>query len=178
MDGGKISDYIDKYSDSLRDVTLCYFVDKKKSEVLLAMKKRGFGQGKLNGAGGKLKAGETVEEAMIRESVEEVGVRPKSYYKAGTLRFYFGGSNPKSEFNQRVHVYIAEEWDGEISESEEMEPKWFKISSIPLDMMWDDDKYWLPYVLNGKFVDAHFLFGDSNKVTDMKISYKANADKN
>ena len=50
----KISDCIDKYSDSLRDVTLCYFVDKKASKVLLAMKKRGFGQGKLNGVGGKL----------------------------------------------------------------------------------------------------------------------------
>ena len=178
MDGNTISDYIDRYSDSLRDVTLCYFVDKKNSKVLLAMKKRGFGKGKLNGAGGKLKPGETVEDAMIRESVEEVGARPKNYYKAALLRFYFGGSEPKSEFNQRVHVYIADKWEGEISESDEMKPEWFKISSIPLDMMWDDDKYWLPYVLGGKFVDAHFLFGDSNKVIDMKISYKAEVPKN
>lgn len=178
MDGEKISDYIDRYSDSLRDVTLCYFVDKKASKVLLAMKKRGFGQGKLNGAGGKLKPGETTEDAMIRESTEEVGARPKNYYKAAVLRFYFGGSNPKSENNQRVHVYIADEWDGEISESEEMKPEWFRMDSIPLDMMWDDDKYWLPHVLNGKFVDAHFLFGDSNKVIDMKINYRTAAGKN
>ena len=173
MSEDKISDCIDKYSDSLRDVTLCYFVDKKASKVLLAMKKRGFGQGKLNGVGGKLQQGETIEDAMIRESIEEVGARPKSYYKAATLRFYFGGSEPKSEFNQRVHVYIADEWEGEVSESEEMKPEWFEISSIPLDMMWDDDKYWLPHVLGGKFVDAHFLFGDSNKVIDMKMSYGA-----
>jgi len=107
MDGSTISDYIDRYSDSLRDVTLCYFVDKKNSKVLLAMKKRGFGKGKLNGAGGKLKPGETIEDAMIRESVEEVGATPKNYYKAAVLRFYFGGNKPKNELNQRVHVYIA-----------------------------------------------------------------------
>ena len=33
MSEDKISDCIDKYSDSLRDVTPCYFVDKKASKV-------------------------------------------------------------------------------------------------------------------------------------------------
>eukprot|EP00051_Salpingoeca_urceolata_P006046 m.80347 g.80347 ORF g.80347 m.80347 type:complete len:91 (+) comp14659_c1_seq3:1046-1318(+) len=39
--------------------------------VLLGLKKRGFGQGKLNGFGGKVEAGETVAEAAARE-LEEV----------------------------------------------------------------------------------------------------------
>lgn len=45
-------------NNKLRKVTLCILFDKDR--VLLAMKKRGFGVGKWNGAGGKLKDGETI----------------------------------------------------------------------------------------------------------------------
>ena len=34
--------------------------------VLLGMKKRGFGEGKWNGFGGKVQSGETIEEAARR----------------------------------------------------------------------------------------------------------------
>ena len=34
--------------------------------VLLGMKKRGFGMGRWNGFGGKVQAGETIEEGAIR----------------------------------------------------------------------------------------------------------------
>ena len=37
-----LSDY-EKEGRKLRDVTLCYLVDKDNGKVLLAMKKRGFG---------------------------------------------------------------------------------------------------------------------------------------
>lgn len=40
-------------------------------QVLLAMKKKGFGEGWWNGYGGKVEAGETVEAAMVRELREE-----------------------------------------------------------------------------------------------------------
>ena len=38
------------------------------------MKKRGFGVGKINGVGGKVGKGETIETAAVREAHEEVGV--------------------------------------------------------------------------------------------------------
>ena len=49
--------YIETY-ENLRNVTLCYLLDKKTGKVLIAMKKRGFGAGKLNGVGGKVEKGE------------------------------------------------------------------------------------------------------------------------
>ena len=39
-------------------------------EILLALKKRGHGEGKYNGVGGKIKENETPEAAMIRETQE------------------------------------------------------------------------------------------------------------
>jgi 8-oxo-dGTP pyrophosphatase MutT (NUDIX family) len=36
------------------------------------MKKRGFGEGRWNGVGGKVEPGESIEAALIREAKEEV----------------------------------------------------------------------------------------------------------
>ena len=46
---------------------------RREGEVLLGMKKRGFGEGKWNGFGGKVEAGETIVEAAAREVKEECG---------------------------------------------------------------------------------------------------------
>lgn len=45
-----------------------------KDQILLGMKKRGFGMGKWNGFGGKVEPGETIEEGALREMAEESGV--------------------------------------------------------------------------------------------------------
>ena len=41
------------------------------NEILLGMKKRGFGTGKWNGFGGKIENGESAEQGAIRELEEE-----------------------------------------------------------------------------------------------------------
>ena len=50
----------------LREATLLFLV--KNGQVLLAMKKRGFGAGRWNGVGGKVHAGESVAETAVREA--------------------------------------------------------------------------------------------------------------
>ena len=47
-----------------KDYTLLFV--RKDDEILLGMKKRGFGTGKWNGFGGKIEAGETIEQAAVR----------------------------------------------------------------------------------------------------------------
>ncbi len=53
--------------------TLC-FVFNTQWQILLCMKKRGFGEGKWNGAGGKQVDWETIEQTAIREFLEETWV--------------------------------------------------------------------------------------------------------
>lgn len=128
------------------------------NRILLATKKRGFGEGKFNGIGGKLKDGESPEEAMIRESKEEIDVLPTKYEKMAVLDFieYYKGEKE----NVIMHLYVATEWDGEPKESEEMCPMWFDVEDIPYDRMFVDDSYWLPFVLKRKKFNAFFEFDE------------------
>ncbi len=131
---------------------------RKDNEILLGMKKRGFGEGRYNGIGGKIKSGETPEEAMVRESQEEIAVKPVEYIKMGKVEFLELYKGKKE--NVVFHLYIATKWEGEPKESDEMIPKWFSISEIPYQQMFPDDKYWLPLVLEGKKVNAFFEFDE------------------
>jgi 8-oxo-dGTP pyrophosphatase MutT (NUDIX family) len=160
--------YEQKYS-KLRDVTLCYLVSGDGKKVLIAMKKRGFGKGKLNGIGGKVESGESITDALIRETSEEIGARLLEFEKVGRINFYFENSPPDKDFNQCVHVFLGRKWEGEPSESEEMAPVWTDVSSLPLEKMWADDEYWLPLVLSGKKILASFLFENEEKISEMNI---------
>ena len=139
--------------------TLC--IPLNGTQILLGMKKRGFGVGKYNGFGGKLKLGETVEEATLREFQEESGLCSKSEHlkKMAEIDFYFPY---KPEWNQTVHVYTISTFSGKPQETEEMAFQWFKRNEIPYHQMWDDDKYWLPLVLEGKCLNATVIFKDIN----------------
>ena len=137
--------------------TLCLL--KKDNMVLLALKKRGFGEGKYNGVGGKIENGETAEEAMIRETKEEICVTPIEYEQVGIVEFdeFIKGEKKNLVF----YLYIATKWLGSPKESDEMKPFWFDINNIPYDKMFTDDKYWLPLVLSGRKIKAHFSFDEN-----------------
>lgn len=134
-------------------------------EILLAMRKRGFGTGYYNGAGGKLLAGETVEKALLRETQEEIGVTPTTYHKVAINEFVF----PDGITDMYVHVFVATEWEGTPEESEEMAPRWFKQSEIPYDDMWQDDILWMPLVLRGKLLKTRFTFDDEQNMLSAQI---------
>lgn len=142
----------------MKHQTLLFLIRDGK-EVLLAMKKRGFGEGKLNGVGGKVEEGETAEDAIIRETREEIGVsvRKEDLQHRGEIEFRFPGEDG---MHIRVEVFSATLWQGEPQETEEMKPQWYAFEAIPYEAMWVDDKYWLPLLLDGKDVAASFNFNE------------------
>lgn len=132
------------------------------SEILLAIKKRGHGVGRWNGMGGKIEPGETIKQAAIRETREEVGIKITDFEKRAELIF---NELHKGEREQIiVHVFVASSWQGEPQETEEMAPRWFKLSAIPYAEMWSDDEYWLPplQVLEGKLVRGRFALDEND----------------
>jgi len=152
----------------VNNVTNFLFI--KGNNVLLGMKKRGFGKDKYNGFGGKLQAGESIEQAALREAKEESGLTPLVYEKRAIIDF------PDS-YPFRMNLYVCTKWDGEEIETEEMRPQWFSFDQIPYDQMWEDDRYWLSHILSGKKIKASFMFENNldhdgtgiNKIVDFKL---------
>lgn len=140
---------------------------RRENEILLAMKKRGFGAGKFNGVGGKIKDGENEVTAMLRETKEEIGIVPTKFEKVGKIDFIEFDKDEKE--NLIMHLFTAIEWKGEPSESEEMKPKWFNIKEVPYDKMFADDKYWLPMILEGKKIDAFFEFDENWNLISKRV---------
>lgn len=130
--------------------TLLYLI--KEDEILLVYKKRGHGEGKWNGIGGKID-GETPEECVIREAAEETSLRVSKFELCGIIYFYnvYGR-------DWDVFVFRGYEFEGTPVESEEVYPRWFKFSEIPYDEMWEDDREWLPSVIDGRYFIGEFHF--------------------
>jgi 8-oxo-dGTP diphosphatase / 2-hydroxy-dATP diphosphatase len=144
-------------------LTLC--VVHKENQVLLGMKKRGFGQGRWNGFGGKLMEGERIEIAARRETEEEAGLKALDIKERGVLTFEFKDDPEILE----VHVFSASVFEGKLAETEEMKPKWFNVKDIPYGKMWPDDKYWLPLLLNGKNFQGNFYFRDNDTLLNYQL---------
>ncbi len=149
----------------MRQATLLFLL--KDDQILLAMKKRGFGQGRWNGVGGKPELNENIQDTAIRETQEEIGITPKNIIQVATLDFYFKN---KPEWDQQVLVFISNDWEGEPIETEEMKPQWYNIKDIPFESMWPDDPFWLPLILSGKKIKAKFTFGENDVILDKNIN--------
>ena len=134
--------------------------------VLLGMKKRGFGAGRWNGFGGKVSSEETIDSAAKRELQEEAGIEATHMNKVGIIKFEFKG-NPEI---LEVHIFKSEKFSGEPRESEEMKPQWFHVDEIPFKEMWPDDIYWMPLFLDNKMFKGKFLFGESDVILEKELS--------
>ena len=84
-----LAEYKETLQKPLRQATLCFLINRQKEEILLAMKKRGFGKDLWNGVGGKVKPNESLLGAAARETQEEIKVKPISYRQVAVLDFYF-----------------------------------------------------------------------------------------
>lgn len=141
-----------------KTLTLCFAHDD--SNVLLGMKKRGFGAGRWNGFGGKLQEGESVEDAARREFNEETGLMSKNISKKGSLTFIYN----HDQLIMEVHVFSVLDYVGELRETEEMLPKWFSRDEIPFADMWPSDEYWFHLFLDGKKFEGEFIFSDYDTI--------------
>ncbi len=143
------------------EAVLCFIKDGER--LLLMLKKRGLGAGKINAPGGRIENGESPREAAIRETQEEILVRPLNPELRGELSFVFTDG-----YSLHVYVFLADGFEGTVGATEEADPFWCHLDDIPFDRMWEDDRHWLPKMLSGEHPIGRFIF-DGDSMLDMEI---------
>ena len=133
---------------AFRPVVLCFLFRHAagRREVLLGLKKTGFGTGRIVALGGKLEPGETPAQAAVREVGEESGllVTEDDLDFLGEVTWDFP-ANPG--WNMRAWIYAADRFTGTAGPSEEITPRWYPASDPPWAGMWEDAGHWLPRVV-------------------------------
>ncbi|MGE5353629.1 MAG: NUDIX hydrolase [Acidobacteriota bacterium] len=137
--------------------TLCYLKRNGSTLMLHRIKKKNdMHEGKWNGLGGKLEMGETPEECVIREVLEESGLKINAPRLHGFITFpMFDGVE-----DWYVFVYSADNFEGELIDSNEGVLKWIPDTELFNLNLWEGDKTFIQWMLEGKFFSAKFTYND------------------
>ena len=134
--------------------TLCY-VRRDECTLMVYRNKKAndIHEGKWNGLGGKIEAGETPEECVIREVYEESGLSIRNPRLCGLLMF------PAFKGNDwYVFVFTAQEFTGELIESPEGRLEWIPNDRVLNLNLWESDPVFMPWIRVGKFFSAKFEY--------------------
>lgn len=134
---------------------LCYLKKNGKTLMLHRVKKPGdMHAGKWNGLGGKFVPGETPEECVLREVREECGLTVHNPILKGVLSF----PNFREDETWYVFVFVATEFTGDLTESDEGDLQWVEddmVSDLPL---WEGDRIFMPWLSQDQFFSGKFVY--------------------
>ncbi len=142
--------------------TLCYVRSAGKTLMMYRNKKPGdVHRGKWNGLGGKLDAGESPEECVIRELREESGLTIISPRLRGVLTF--PAFKPGEDW--LVFLYTATKFSGEVGVCAEGDLEWVsdeRLADLPL---WEGDRIFLPWLEQERFFSGKFTYVEGRLVS-------------
>lgn len=143
--------------------TLCYIEKNGKYLMLHRNKKENdLNEGKWIGVGGKIEAGETPEECMLREVKEETGLIPTSYKYRGLIHFI-----PDKTETEDMYLYTIDEFTGEVFRCNEGDLEWVEKENIFLLNLWEGDKIFLRKLFNGESGFEISLYYEGDKCVNV-----------
>ncbi len=131
--------------------TLCYCL--RGDDVLMlhrVKKKNDINKDKWIGIGGKFEAGESPDECLLREAMEETGLTLTSWRCRGIVTFL---PNDLAE-GEYMYLFTADGFEGDLKECDEGDLQWVSrdfLNDLPkwegdrifLDLIWQDAPFFL-----------------------------------
>ena len=141
--------------------TMCYI--RKEDSILLLhriKKENDINEGKWIGVGGKLKKGESPEECIQREIIEETGIEIRNLQMHGFVVFpslYYGE-------DEGMFVYTADYFHGNIKDCDEGILQWVKIEDFSKLKMWKGDYHFLEWIRDDDIHIAKVVYKDDELI--------------
>jgi 8-oxo-dGTP diphosphatase len=140
------------------------------NRIYLGVKRYGSHQGRLTLYGGKVEAGESPDQAVVREMYEESGILLDEVPRfAGHITYTMPDGTIFDAF-----MYTTDQLPAEPAMSDEMAPESVPMSAIPYSRMWDDNQFWFPCLLTGRPFEASFVFDEQDRVVHMNVAATKN----
>ena len=125
-------------------------------------KKNDVNAGKWIGVGGHFLDGETADECLTREVLEETGLTLLDYELRGKIIFYI------DELIEECFVYTSSHFEGELINCDEGDLKWIDKADILNLSLWEGDYLFLKNLLNdGNYFEMKLIYKN-----DKLISYE------
>lgn len=137
----------------MKNASLCYIERGGKYLMLLRNKKPDDpNEGKWIGVGGKLEPGESPADCARREIREETGLTALDLISFG--RVYFKSDVWEEEI---MHLFLVTDFEGEVTDCDEGELHWIDKNEVFDLPLWDGDRIFLKYLLDGRQFDEMTL---------------------
>lgn len=146
--------------------TLCYIEKDHKYLMLHRIKKKhDVNKDKWIGVGGHFEHGESPEDCMFREVMEETGLTPTKYRFCGIVTF-LSDMGTDQEAWEYMCLYHIEEYIGEIKDCDEGVLEWVDKDKI-LDLnLWEGDRLFLRYMQDRiPFFSLKLVYTEGNLIS-------------
>ena len=101
-------------------------------------KKNDINHDKWLGVGGGIEVGETPDQCLLREVLEETGLTLTRYRRRGIVDFVSDVAE-----DEEMHLYTADAWTGDLIECDEGDLEWVDKATVPKLPLWEGDRIFL-----------------------------------
>ncbi len=152
--------------------TLCYI---EKDDCYLMMhrvkKENDINKDKYIGVGGHFEYGESPDECLKREVMEETGLTLIDYKPRGIVTFIYGNADtPEERIVEYMHLYTSSSFEGDLTVCDEGVLEWIPKSEVYNLPIWEGDKIFFKLLEErDDYFSLKLVYSENDELIDVTI---------